>query len=299
MIYISRERNSKDNIITESSRALNFFYNTFVGRVLLKIVTCRFVSNLIGAYMNSKLSKKRINKFVEKNDINTFEYEAKNYKSYNDFFTRKVIEYKRPINASKEVLISPGDSKVLAYTINEDLTLKIKDSYYSIDSLVEENIMDEYKNGLALVFRLSTDNYHRYCYIDRGKKSRNYSIKGVFHTVQPISLKHYNFFKTNSREWCILNTKHFGKVIEVEVGALGVGRIKNNHEEYEFIKGEEKGYFEFGGSTIVLLLKKNTVELDQDIIENSKEGIETIVKYGERIGKSKFLNRLLNKIKSI
>ena len=97
MIYISRERNSKDNIITESSRALNFFYNTFVGRVLLKIVICKFVSNIIGSYMNSKLSKKRINKFVEKNDINTFEYEAKNYKSYNDFFTRKVIEYKRPI----------------------------------------------------------------------------------------------------------------------------------------------------------------------------------------------------------
>ncbi len=299
MIYITRDRNSKDNIITESSKTLNFLYNTFVGRILLKIVTTKFISNIIGLYMNSSLSKRKINKFVDKNNINTFEYEAKNYKSYNDFFTRKVIPYKRPISARKDILISPCDSKVLCYDISSDLVLKIKDSFYSIDSLIEESIMDEYKNGIALVFRLSTDNYHRYCYIDNGKKSRNYKIRGIFHTVQPISLNHYNFFKTNSREWTILNTKNFGKVIEVEIGALGVGRIKNNHQEYEFKKGEEKGYFEFGGSTIVLLFKKNTIEMDKDILSNSLEGIETNVKYGERIGKAKLFSRIINNLKSI
>ena len=299
MIYITRDRDSKEDIITESSKALNFLYNTFVGRLILKIVTTKLISNMIGCYMNSSLSKRRIEKFVDKNNINTYEYEAKNYKSYNEFFTRKVIPYKRPISAKSDILISPCDSKVLAYKINEDLTLKIKDSYYSINTLVEENIMDEYIGGDILVFRLSTDNYHRYCYIDSGKKSKNYKIKGVLHTVQPISLKHFNFYKTNTREWTILNTKNFGKVIDIDIGALGVGRIKNNHEEYEFKKGEEKGYFEFGGSTICLLFKKNIIELDKDIYENSKEGIETNVKYGERIGKAKMFNRLLNKLKSI
>ena len=249
--------------------------------------------------MNSSLSKHKIKKFIDKNNINTYEYEYKHYKSYNDFFTRKVIESKRPINASKDTLISPCDSKLIAYKINDDLTLRIKDSFYSINSLVEEDIMEEYKGGDALVFRLSTDNYHRYCYIDSGKKSKNYYINGIFHTVQPISLNHYNFYKTNSREWTILYTNNFGKVIDIDVGALGVGRIKNNHNEYEFKKGEEKGYFEFGGSTIVLLFKKNTIELDRDIIENSKDNIETIVKYGERIGKAKFFTRIINKIKSI
>ena len=297
MIYYSRQRNSKDNIITESNKTLNFFYGNFIGRCLLKIIIAKPISNLIALYMNSSISKYKIKKFVNKNNINTFEYEYKNYKSYNEFFTRKVIPYKRPINARSDVLISPCDSKVLVYKINEDLTLKIKDSYYSIDSLVDKNIMEDYKDGYAFVFRLSTDNYHRYCYIDSGKKGKNYKIKGVFHTVQPISLNNYNFFKTNSREYTILNTKHFGKVIEVEVGALGVGRIKNNHEEYSFKKGEEKGYFEFGGSTIVLLVKKNILNVDKDIIENSNENIETIVKYGEGIAKLKFVNRILNIIK--
>ena len=200
---------------------------------------------------------------------------------------------------SKNALISPCDGKVLAYTINDDLTLKIKDSYYSIDTLVNESIMEEYKGGSALVFRLSTDNYHRYCYIDSGTKGKNYHIKGVFHTVQPISLKNYNFFKTNSREYTILNTNNFDKVIQVEVGALMVGRIKNNHEEYEYKKGEEKGYFEFGGSTIVLLFKKGVITLDNDILENSKENIETIVKYGEKIGKNTFITKVKSTIKFI
>ena len=297
MIYYCRQRNSKENIITESSKTLNFLYGTILGRCILKILTRKFVSNIIGLYMNSSFSKRRINKFIEKNNINKFEYESKNYKSYNDFFTRKVIESKRPINARSSILISPCDSKLTVYTINEDLTLRIKDSYYSIDTLVDNKVLDEYKDGYALVFRLTTDNYHRYCYIDSGSKGINYHIKGIFHTVQPISLNKYNFYKTNTREYTILNTNNFGKVIEVEVGALGVGRIVNNHEVHTFKKGEEKGYFEFGGSTIVLLIKKNTINIDEDILENSNEGIETIVKYGEGIAKAKLITRIINKIK--
>lgn len=299
MKYIARERNSKENIITESSHALNFFYGTIIGRILLKVLISKFVSKLIALYMNSSLSKHKIKRFIDKNDINMYEYDDRNYKSYNDFFTRRVIVYKRPINASKDVLISPCDSKLTAYKISNDLVLNIKDSYYSIDTLVDRELMEEYKGGYALVFRLSTDNYHRYCYIDSGTKSANYKIKGVLHTVQPIALQKYNFYKTNSREYTILNTKHFDKVVEVEVGALGVGKIKNNHEEYTFKKGEEKGYFEFGGSTIVLLIKKNVITLDSDIVRNSSENIETIVKYGERIGKNNLITRIKNTFKNI
>ena len=294
MRYISRERNSKEDIITESSMALNFFYGCFLGRALLKITTTKLITNIIACYMNSKMSRKKIGKFVEKNNINTFEYESKNYKSYNEFFTRIVIPYKRPIDAQKDRFISPCDSKVIVYNINKDLTLKIKDSYYSIDTLVEKDILEDYIDGYAFVFRLSVDNYHRYCYIDSGTKEKNVKIKGIFHTVQPISLKHYNFFKTNSREYTILHTKHFGDVVDVEVGAMGVGKIVNNHQEYKFKKGEEKGYFEFGGSTIVLLVKKNILSVDKDILENSKEEIETIVKYGEGIATNTLFTKIVN-----
>lgn len=294
MKYIARERNSKEDIITESSWTLNFFYDTFLGRLLLKISITKFITNMIAFYMNSKLSKRKIGKFIEKNNINTFEYESKNYKSYNEFFSRKVIPYKRPIDSTRDRFISPCDSKVTVYDINKDLTLKIKDSYYSIDTLVDNKILDDYKGGYAFVFRLSVDNYHRYCFVDSGTKEKDIHIKGIFHTVQPISLKHYNFFKTNSREYTILHTKHFGDVIEVEVGAMGVGRIVNDHDIHKFKKGEEKGYFEFGGSTIVVLVKKNVLTVDKDIFENSKENIETIVKYGEGIATNTLFTKIVN-----
>lgn len=284
MRYIVRERNSNEKIIIESSKTLNFFYGNFIGRLFLKILVTKSVSNLIGYYMNSFLSKSRIRRFVKKHDIDMSEYEEKKYKSYNDFFTRKINVSRRPINSDKKTFISPCDSKLSVYTINEDLTLKIKDAYYSIDSLVNGNIVSEYIGGYALVFRLSTDDYHRYCYIDSGSKENNYYIKGVFHTVQPISLKKYNFYKTNSREYTILNTDNFDKIVQVEVGAMGVGRICNHHKKYKFKKGEEKGCFEFGGSTIVLLVKKDVIDIDEDILNNSLENIETIVKYGEKIG---------------
>lgn len=287
MKYIVRDRNSSKNIIIESSKTFTFFYDTFIGRILLKIAISKFVTNTIGKYMNSKLSIKKIDNFIKENNIDMSEYEKKEYISYNDFFTRKIIDSKRPINNDKYSLISPCDSKLLAYKINDDLTLNIKDSYYSVDTLVNKSIMKEYKEGYALVFRLSTDNYHRYCYIDSGTKNKNIYIKGVFHTVQPIALNHYNFFKTNSREYTILNTNNFDKVIDIDIGALGVGRIKNHHEEYQYKKGEEKGYFEFGGSTIVLLFKKDIIEIDKDILDNSKDNIETNVKYGEKIGNKK------------
>ena len=192
------------------------------------------------------------------------------------------------------------DYEVVIYDVSEKAINNAKEKIsINVDTLVNESIMDEYRGGTALVFRLSTDNYHRYCYIDSGSKGLNHHIKGVLHTVQPISLNHYNFYTMNDREYTVLNTNNFGKVIQVEIGALVIGKIHNNHETYIYKKGEEKGYFEFGGSTIVVLVKKNTINLDKDILENSLEDIETIVKYGERIGTNTFITKIKSTIQSI
>ena len=284
MRYILRKRNSSENIYIDSSNSLSFFYGNVFGRILLKLFITKTFSSLTGMYMNSKLSLPRIKRTVNKYNVPLVDYENKKYKSFNEFFTRKIIVYKRPIASNPGILISPCDSVLSVYSINKDLTLKIKDSYYSIDTLVEKDILNNYIGGYALVFRLGEDNYHRYCYIDNGKQGKNISIKGKYHTVQPISLKTYNFYKTNNREYTVLDTESFGKVVEVEIGAMCIGKIRNLYENYKFKKGEEKGYFEFGGSTIVLLVKKNKVIIDKDILDNSDRNIETIVKYGERIG---------------
>ena len=126
------------------------------------------------------------------------------------------------------------------------------------------------------------DNYHRYMYLDDGILVSNKKIKGKLHTIRPISNK-YNVYCTNSREISILNTKNFGQVVQVEVGAMLVGKIQNN-KNIEFSKLQEKGYFDFGGSTIIQLFKKNAIVLDEDIIKMSKDNIETKVEIGMKIG---------------
>ncbi len=285
MIYKIKHRNSDKIEEVKSTKTLSFFYNTLIGRILLKICTMKFISDIAGIYMNSRLSKYKIKKFIKDNKIKITDYEKTNYNSFNEFFTRKIISIKRPINMTKTAFISPCDSKLSVYTISDDLTLYIKDSYYTIDTIIDKKILKEYKEGYALVFRLSPTDYHRYCYIDSGYQEKNNKIKGILHTVQPIALKRYNFYKTNTREWTILHTNNFDEVVHIEIGAMAIGKIKNEHENYIFKKGEEKGYFEFGGSTIVLLVKKGIINIDEDILENSKNNIETYVKYGEKIGK--------------
>lgn len=277
-----RERVSIDEI---GSGPIVFLYRNKLGRLLLKIISLPIISKIAGWFMDRKISAIAIKRFIKKNNIDVSIYEEKKYTSYNDFFTRKIKNKCRKIDMNPKSLISPCDSKLSAYEINEKSVFKIKDSYYKVEDLLkDEKLAKKYQDGYCLIFRLCVDDYHRYCYIDNGKKNKNKFINGVLYTVRPIVLENYNIYKENSREYTTLKTENFGDVIQVEVGATIVGRIKNHHEEYNFTKGEEKGMFEFGGSTIVLLIEKNKVEVDKEIIDNTKQGYETVVKYGEKIG---------------
>lgn len=270
-------------------KALDFLYNTIFGRILLKILTAPIISEIAGIFMDSPLSVFLIKPFIEKSGINLSEYRRKKYKSFNDFFTRRIRPELRPIAMNEESLISPCDSKLTVYKINDRSIFKIKDSYYRIVDLLRNHfIARRYKGGYCMIFRLCVDDYHRYCYIDNGTKTENVHINGELHTVNPIALEKYNIYKRNSREFTMLHTENFGDVVCIEVGAMLVGRIKNRHRNaHYFAKGEEKGMFEYGGSTIVLLFEKGMISVDSDILANSAHGYETVVKYGEKIGTKK------------
>lgn len=263
---------------------LQKLYGTSLGRCALKILVSKPISVLGGLYMSSPLSIRRIKPFIEENNINMDDYENKNYRSYNDFFTRKIKQEKRLFDKQDNILVAPADSKLTYYPINEETILKIKNSMYSVNDLVDNpTLASKYIGGSCLVFRLTVDDYHRYSYIDNGNVESNKYISGIFHTVNPIAMERYKIYKRNSREITVTNTDNFGKVTYIEVGAMMVGKIVN-HKIEAFYKGQEKGYFEFGGSTIVLLFQKDEITLDEDIINNSKKDIETRVLLGQKIG---------------
>lgn len=265
---------------------LSFLYNTYIGRIILKpLVKSKIISCLIGKYMDSFLSKIIIKPFIKVNNINMDEFIKENYKCFNEFFIRKIKPENRVINKDKNALISPCDSKLTYYKINKNSTFKVKNSLYTVFSLLkDEALSKEYEDGMLLVFRLSPDDYHRYCFIDNGSIISNYKIKGLFHSVNKIVYDKCKVFKENTRECTVIKTKNFDKIIQIEVGALLVGKI-NNYKTYSNItKGLEKGYFMYGGSTIIIIVKKGIVKIDKEIINNSKNGLETYVKYGEKIG---------------
>ena len=269
--------NTKKLIQEKESKSLKFFYSTILGRIILKIATTHLIANIYAIYMNSKLSKHKIKKFIKKNNINMDDYELVEYKSFNDFFMRNIKDNKRTIETG---LIALCDSKLSVYKINKDSNFKIKNSIYTIEELIGEK-NNKYK--YALIFRLCVDDYHHYVYPDDGKVLSQKYIKGKLHTVQPIALKKYKVFTENSRCVTFLNCKNLGNICYIEVGAMMIGKIVNEPVT-SFKKGDEKGHFEFGGSTIVLLLEKE-IDINNIILDNTNNDIETIVKLGNNIGR--------------
>ena len=283
MKIYDRKTKTYEDIVQYGAGKLDFLYNNFVGRIFLGIAVSPFVSNIYAWKNSKKSSAKKIPAFIRDHNINMSDYEDREYKSFTDFFTRKIRYGKRPVDMKPESLISPADSKLLVYEIEKDTTLRIKGRTYTVDEiLADSENAKEFAGGYALVFRLTVDDYHRFCYPDKGCLISKRMIKGKLHTVSPVS-KNHKIYMENTRQVNLLKTEKFGTIAYIEVGAMLIGRIVDNGTDV-FEKGQEKGYFEPGGSTVIILVKN--VEIDKDIMEQSASGIETKVRYGERIGRA-------------
>lgn len=268
-------------------KLLNFMYTTTVGRILLKPLVSPTFSKLAGGFLSTKFSCRIIERFIETNGIDMSDFEETKYSSYNDFFTRRIKPGARTISGNEYTLISPCDSYATAYEITDHLTFNVKNTEYTLRSLLHSHrLAGRFDGGYALIFRLTVSDYHRYAYAASGTQSKNYFIPGTFHTVNPVANDYLPVYKENSRELTVIHSGHFGEVLQMEVGALMVGKIVNHKQSCPVIRGEEKGYFEFGGSTIILLLQKDTITLRSDLLKNTADGYETQVQLGDRIGEA-------------
>jgi len=250
----------------------------------LRILIARWVSKLCGAFLNSRLSKPLIKKFVTNNNIDLSDFESDNFTCFNDCFCRKIKDGKRPIPDDENVFFAPCDGLLSAYRITENTVIPAKQSSYTLDSLLQnEELAKKYTDGTCLVFRLCVNHYHRYAYPVTGTKGENVFLKGKLHTVRPIALQAKPVFVENCREYTVINSKTFGDVLQMEVGAMLVGKIANLHGEKSVVRGEEKGMFLYGGSTIILLLEKDKVYIADKFFENTQKGEETPIVMGENL----------------
>ena len=271
--------------ISEQDKMLNFLYKNAFGRMLLKPLIQPKVSELAGKLLSTPLSTVIIPAFIRNHNIDMTAYEEKTYRSFNDFFTRKIKEGRRPVPEDSHVLISPCDCRATVHPIQQNSILSIKDTEYTLRSLLRsKKLANRFQGGYAYVLRLTVEDYHRYIYAASGPQSKNYHINGTFHTVNPVANDYLPIYKENTREYTVIHSAEFGDILQMEVGALLVGKISNKKESCMAVRGEEKGFFEYGGSTIILLTTKDAVEPRADLLTNTQNGYETKLLQGHVIG---------------
>ena len=287
MRYIDSDGN-KIEFFSKQDRFLKMIYTHMLGRMLIKPFTHPALSKCMGRLCDSGLSKIFIASFVKKNHIDMEQFEKKKYRSYNDFFSRRIKEGARPLKGGGNCLISPSDGKVSVYSIDQNLMFRIKHTVYTVEYLLKnQRLAKKYKAGYLIIIRLTVDDYHRYCYCTSGSKGNNHFVHGVLHTVNPIANDYVPIYKENARSYTIIHSEHFGDVLQMEVGALCVGRIVNYHEKKQVYRGDEKGRFEFGGSTVILMVEQNKIQITPSLITNTDKGYETFIHMGEILGKKR------------
>ena len=265
---------------------LQFLYGTKVGRVLLRPLISRPVSVISGWLLDSRASRALIQPFVKSNGICTDDYELDGIKCFNDFFCRKIKKELRPIEMDDSALIAPCDGLLTVHKVSKGDVIGVKQSRFTISSLLrDKELAKSFEDGYCMVFRLCVNHYHRYIYFDSGHKYKNRKINGVFHTVRPVALEKYPVFVENSREYAVIDTKNFGRCVQMEVGAMLVGHIANESQDSCMVKrGMEKGHFEYGGSTIIVLLPKDAVQLNSAVKNAMQQHVELPVQMGEVLG---------------
>ncbi|URZ05189.1 phosphatidylserine decarboxylase [Clostridium felsineum] len=286
-----RINNSYEEELVAGKGYLEWIYGSPVGKNITNlIIKKRLFSKMYGVFCDTKLSSTRIDAFTKKFNIDMTITQKKinEFTSFNDFFTRKLNPKYRPINNNKNILISPGDGRLLAHkNIDLDNIIQVKGLTYSLRELINnDTTAKNYKNGTCIILRLAPTDYHRFHFVDSGIPSESHFIKGNYYSVNPVALKTIpKLFCENKREWSIFKSDNFNDILYIEIGATCVGSILQTYKANTIInKGDEKGYFKFGGSTVILFFKENCISIDDDILEQSKLGFECKVKLGEKIG---------------
>lgn len=293
--YYNREAQQLETEKVYGEAMVKWFYQSNAGKLIQPIATSTWFSKLYGSFQNTSISKAKIDPFIRDFNINMEEFlpqegrsEHDPYDSFNQFFIRRFKEGKRTFSSQPDILSAPCEARYFGYeSIDDNIVIPVKGVNLKPQAMIENEKWGEYfDGGPLLIARLCPVDYHRYHFPDSGKILDSYRRGNILHSVNPIALgEKPEIFLINEREVSILETKHFGKMAYIEVGAICVGRIVQSHQGETFQRGEEKGYFLFGGSTVVLIGEKRKWKPSADILEQTSKGVETYLKLGDEVGR--------------
>ena len=249
-----------------------------------------WASRLLGWYCDTRWSRRKIRPTIQALGIDESEFRdpAGSFRSFNGFFARRLREGSRPFDPTPGVLCSPADCRMLVFPrLRGDECVPVKGKAFTVRDLLSDPQEESgcFRNGSVVVARLCPADYHRFHYPADGRHVRAWAVSGRADSVHPVALGlGLPVLTENVRCVALLELGPFGASAFVEVGAFGVARVVQTHQGEAFRKMDEKGYFAFGGSTVVLAFAPGRIDLDEDLIHSTRAGHETLVRAGETIG---------------
>ncbi len=292
--YFNRQTQKLEIEKVYGEKAILWAYKRPLGKLLSPILTGSLLSRFYGMLQDLPSSKKKVRPFIKDFNIQVDDFIPSDghsvddpYPTFNDFFVRRFKEGKRPFDSDQKVFPAFSEARYFGYEqVHEDEKFPVKGKYlYPSHIIGNKKWQSTFKDGPLLLARLCPVDYHRFHYPDNGRVIDHYRIEGDLHSVNPLALKmKEDILIKNERQVTILETENFGKLAYVEVGAICVGKIVQTSDLTTFKRGEEKGMFLFGGSTVIVIGEKGKWKPSDEILDYTKKGIEVYSHLGQPLG---------------
>lgn len=294
--YIDRVTGKHEIEKVYGAAAINLLYgdtvtSRVIGAPLLYFLSrFPFFSAVFGWWQKSRFSRKKIKPFIAKFGIDVSEFleNVDSFPSFNDFFIRKLKPEARPIDAANNSAIIPADGRYYFYQdMSQVKGFVVKDQKFCIETLLQnKELASRYMRGSLVIARLCPTDYHRFHFPCECTPTESKLINGYLYSVNPQAIrKNIDIFSENKRTICELETKDFGKILFLEIGATSVGSINQTYQpHFPCAKGDEKGYFSFGASSLILMFEPGKIQIDEDLLRASQEEIEIKCLMGSRMG---------------
>ena len=272
---------------------MHWTYGTRLGAVALHALAKRSLfSRWYGWRMNRPASRKKVLPFIRQFQVDAQEFAdpPDAFRSFNEFFYRKLKPSARPIAPDPDVPVFPADGRHFGFQdISRWEGVFVKGQFFDLRKLVrDEELAERYRDGTMVLSRLCPVDYHRFHFPTAGVPDRAVLINGPLYSVNPIALRrNIHIFTENKRAYCRLQSPEFGQVLMLEIGATNVGSFDYTYTPGRpVVKGEEKGFFKFGGSSMITLFERDRLRLDEDLVENSRLGRELYARMGDHLGRT-------------
>jgi len=247
----------------------------------------------MGKHDDSTDSAKDIPNFIKTYNLTTTELaqpDVSQYNTFNEFFYRKLKDGARPIDSpgNSSVITSPADCRLTVFnSVHDAKEFWVKGKNFNLKNLLGNAPgADQFEGGSLGIFRLAPQDYHRFHAPIDGTVESITAIPGEYYTVNPMAVRENLDVLTDNKRVVTMVSTPVGKMAFVSVGALMVASINftgANSVGAQLKKGDEMGYFAYGGSTLILVFQKGKIKWDQDLLDTSEKSLETLVRVGNHV----------------